>query len=72
MKQGVEGGDRTKADPGRFEYYTELSNGEGFKLDDGLVFYYDKYGGWYDEYDNYYDCNGDYISNPSLSGESSF
>ena len=42
-------------DPKRLEHYEEFEDGKGFRLLDGTVFEYDKYGGWYDEYDNYYD-----------------
>ena len=69
MKQNSE--EKGRPDPTRFEYFTELSNGDGFRIDDGSVFYYDRFGGWYDEFSNYYNHNGEYQSEPPQSDYSS-
>lgn len=34
-------------DPSRFQNFNELPDGKGFKLADGKIFFYDKFGGWY-------------------------
>lgn len=36
--------------PERFEVYTEMADGKGFKIKDcDYIFKYDSYGGWHDE-----------------------
>jgi len=45
--------------PQRFEVFTELPSGKGFRIKNSRYIYlFDKNRGWYDEYNNYYNCDG--------------
>lgn len=33
-------------DPSRFQDFTELPDGKGFRLSNGKIFLYDEFGGW--------------------------
>lgn len=51
--------ERQPPQPHRFERFTELRDGSGFRIPNcSYVFLYDRDGGWLDEYGNHFDRNG--------------
>jgi len=45
--------------PKRFENFILNEEEDGFKLEDGSEFWFDKNNGWFDEFFNYYDSTGE-------------
>ena len=57
--------------PSRFEVYTEVKDGSGFKIKGSdFIFKFDRYKGWFDEYSNYYNASGTPEDPPSGSERS--
>lgn len=60
-----------KPNPSRFEVYTEIKGGKGFKIKGcDYVFKFDRFNGWFDEFGNYYNANGKSEDPPSESERS--